>query len=520
MPIDSLMKFARNGINTDIAPATLSGDHFTHAQNVRVYDGAFHPSGGWDLINDIPLGMDIKRVAYVSSRFGGYLILLSLDKIYHYDGAFTEVQPDTMPAVSSPDSWSICKLGEIPIVSSPETGPMYFSYPDFKYKSLPWKPGQDWNDAKKTTNIMRSHKQFLFALRIQENGVDMGDGVRWSSVADIGSIPPTWDELDVTNVAGITSLGGSGGAIIDGLALRDSFVVYRELGITVFDYVGGTYVWRIRHLTSSVGLLSADCIVEANGIHYFIGNGDVYKNDGTTVKSIMHNRIRKQFSISINPDAYQNSVVVHNAAKAEVWFCVPSKKATYPNIAFIYNYSDDTWAMRDLPGVLDVVYGREPERGPAWNSIPFTWDELARPWNEPVGYVYDNILLSVIPEQDGEAGKIINVSPDIGFTSEPFSSILERTSYPLGGVESTTTINRVFPYMTGTADVYLQFGSQANAGGPVTWKPAIKFNPNKERKIDLRTTGQLHSFRIYSDSVKKDFAFIGMDIEYVKAGSR
>jgi len=91
---------------------------------------------------------------------------------------------------------------------------------------------------------MRSHKQFLFALGLNEGGTIIPDGVRWSSPADITGIPETWDELDTTNFAGITTLGGDGGNIIDGVSLRDSFVVYRESGITVFDYVGGQFVWK------------------------------------------------------------------------------------------------------------------------------------------------------------------------------------------------------------------------------------------------------------------------------------
>jgi len=519
MPMLSLKEFARKGLNSDIAPATLDGNFLTYGNNFRVYDNAIHPFGGHTEFADLPASSNIGFISYVSSKSGTFIILLGTDKIYHYDGVFTEVQPDDFTPVSNSHEWSVAKLDAIPVINHPEIGPMFFNYSTAKYESLPWDKTQSWKDAKRTTDIIRSHKQFAFALGLTESGVAMPDAVRWSAPADIGSVPPTWDELDVTSTAGLTSLGGGGGSIIDGLSLRDSFVVYRERSISVFDYIGGRYVWRIRHLSESAGLLAPNCIAEAKGTHYFIGNGDIYRNDGTSIESIMHKRIKKNFGMQINPSSANTSFTIHNINKSEIWFCVPIGSSDRPNYAYIYNYNDNSWATRDLPNTLISIYGKSPKRSNVWDDISLTWDEFTQPWNEQEESAYEDTIITVIPGDVG-GGKLIVLDTPISLTSVPFSTILERTEFALEGVGQVTTINKVFPYITGAGKVFIQFGSQQNAGGPTQWKTAVEFDPAADKKIDLRTTGELHCFRVYADDVSSDFAFIGMDIEYVMAGRR
>ena len=65
----------------------------------------------------------------------------------------------------------------------------------------------------------------------------------------------------------------------------------------------------------------------------------------------------------------------------------------------------------------------------------------------------------------------------------------------------------------------IQIGSQDYAGAPVRWKQETTFNPQTQRKIDVRTTGELHCWRI--KSIDGDsFEMSGMDIEYENSGAR
>ena len=64
---------------------------------------------------------------------------------------------------------------------------------------------------------------------------------------------------------------------------------------------------------------------------------------------------------------------------------------------------------------------------------------------------------------------------------------------------------------TRTGSVDIRLGSQDYPGAPVRWKPAQRFNPETDRAITMRTTGELHCFRIESvDDLQWEFS--GFDI--------
>ena len=89
-----------------------------------------------------------------------------------------------------------------------------------------------------------------------------------------------------------------------------------------------------------------------------------------------------------------------------------------------------------------------------------------------------------------------------------------------GELDEVTTIQQIYPHITSPNAVGIQIGSQQSPNGPVTWKPEVTFDPNTDRKVDMRTTGVLHAYRIIARDVKSDFTISGMDILYVQAGRR
>jgi hypothetical protein len=77
----------------------------------------------------------------------------------------------------------------------------------------------------------------------------------------------------------------------------------------------------------------------------------------------------------------------------------------------------------------------------------------------------------------------------------------------------------VYPYVEGTSKLEFRFGSQQHAGGPVAWAGGFReFTPGVDRKIDIRTTGELHAYEVRSKD--GSFRLTGMDIEFSEAGAR
>ena len=206
--------------------------------------------------------------------------------------------------------------------------------------------------------VMRSHKNFLFAMNLQEGAVELPNAYRWSHPADINGLPASWDETDTAYIAGKDQIGGDKGAIIDGLSLRDAFCIYSESGVSILDYTGGEFIWRLRELSFTTGLFAKNCVVEVKGSHFFLADGDIVTNNGSTLDSIVHNVLRKRLNAKANSTYYDRSFVARNDTLKEIWFCVPEDDSVYPSTAYIYNWKDNSWSIRDLPeGLPSATFG-------------------------------------------------------------------------------------------------------------------------------------------------------------------
>lgn len=523
MPLYQIQNYAMAGLNSDLIPSDVPPNFLTDGKNIRAVSGGVSPFGGYSSMFNLPADKDPQDLFYVDSGDERFWIIMCSNAIFKLEAAITDVSPTGMTTIAAGTKWSATDLSGVPIVNHPAMTPMYMTSAMSKFEELPFKAGKTWKAQGEACNIMVSHKQFLFALGCTSlNGGYIADSIRWSSVADIGGIPQTWDETDTTNVAGYTQLGGTGGAIIGALPMRDSLVVYRSHGISVIDYIGGQYIWRIRHLNSSIGLLSIDAVIDVRGTHYFLSDGDMYKTDGSSIVSVATKRVKKRLG-AINKVNYDQAYAVHNPTNSEVLFVIPSSGSSFPNVAFIYNYEYDSWYIRDMPLNVRSKFGATISKPSNWDSLDTTWDGFTNSWDSDATTPFDNAIVALAPRDpavSGSVGKIISISAIIGTNVEPFSSIIERTDLVLVSLDQTTTIQRIYPHISSANSVMIQVGSQQAPGGSIMWKPAIQFNPNTQRKVDMRTTGILHAYRIFVDDVKTDFTVSGIDILYTEAGTR
>jgi hypothetical protein len=226
-------------------------------------------------------------------------------------------------------------------------------------------------------------------------------------------------------------------------------------------------------------------------------------------------------------------------------------------------YKDATWDTADLrPEVTSVLdwdasFNSWSESNQTWDYVyidqlpgaggDYIWAGAVGKWDDRADS-WEQIYIDQLPEGDGEniwAGATgiwedrtdswnestasgtwdsyydvtwDSINPIFGYKRS--DTFLLRTDIPIGGHEGNTTITRVYPYIDGSSDVEIRFGSQQNAGGEIRWAGGFrKFTPGKDRKIDVRTTGELHAYEIRSSGTDF-FDLTGMDIEFSMAGSR
>jgi hypothetical protein len=142
-----------------------------------------------------------------------------------------------------------------------------------------------------------------------------------------------------------------------------------------------------------------------------------------------------------------------------------------------------------------------------------TWATKKGNWNTDNTSPFSYQIMGIEPVASG----IYNMTVNDGTSND--GVLLERTGAVFGDQRAVTSIVRAYPHMQGTSPVNIQLGSQEAVGQGVNWSEPVLFTPNTDRKVDIRTTGKLHGWRLEStDAI--DFTFFGMDVEYVNNGVR
>lgn len=563
----SISNIGTKGLNTDISPWDLPAEFLTYAFNFKVSTNSVSSTGGYADWAAPTSDFNAGFLLSTGSNSLNYWIVAGRTEVNSFDGfTFTDISSVAGYAgLGTNDEllWTGCVLGGIPIINNPQAVPEYWSPADPAQvlQPLMWDAIDTWAVRGISARVIRAHKNFLFALNISDV-TEQPDTYRWSTAADINGLPYTWDEADTAGLAGVASLGGDGGDIVDGLTLRDSFVIYSRNAIDILDYTGGEFIWRRRELSNTIGLLNTNCVVEANGFHYFISASDILRTDGTTITSIVHGSVKEAFLNALDRTRFRHCFVIHNVNKTEVWFCIPSGGTDYASLAYVFNYEETSWAIRDLPNCSFAAFGilYSGPNGPAglggdgygtssggpvgssptWENWAGTWLLQEGTWNsgsygqgttttlpdgtpDPGGTPYTYNLqtefadspICVLPSDSSL--KILE--PTSGITSGSRQTVLERTDFPLDGLQQVTTITEVYPRIRGTSPVEIQFGSQKYAGGPVNWKSSTTFTPGTDRKLNIRSTGALHAWKVSSEGIT-NWELSGMDLVYERAGGR
>ena len=515
----SIANVGSKGINTDISPWDLSPEYLTYGNNFRIYTNYIQTAGGYQDWQVLPETIYPGYNLFVGDSDNPFWVVCGRTKIYSFNGAtWFDISPKVYAFPEHGELlWTGCLLGRIPVFNNFLDYPVYWSPPEGAQmlQLLPWDAGNTWEDVGVKAKVIRSHKNFLFALNLQEGATEYPNTYRWSHPADINGLPFSWDESDPSSLAGRASIGGNYGPIVDGLTLRDTFVIYSENGINILNESGDEFIWARRALSSTVGLISPNAIAEVKGNHFLLVDGDIVMNDGTTIQSIVHARIQKEFNARINSEYYYRSFAVRNNIDKEIWFCVPNEDSEYPNVAYVYSWKEDSWCIRDLPeNTTFANYGPKTTPQQTWDSWSGTWDQQVSPWGNTQKTPFDDTVIGVDID-----GNMRILDPSGPRDSGDLETIIERTDMPIEGLENVTTIVKAYPHIAGTSEVQVEFGFQKVAGGPVQWKPPVTFRPGVDRKLDIRSTGQLHAWRIRSN-IQGNWAFSGMDLEYENAGKR
>jgi hypothetical protein len=503
------------GAVIDLEPVDLPPGAITYGENYKVINNKVTSAYFNRLLVLQTITQNCGHVFWVPGT--NFYMTLARAKATVYNGTtwsdVTETGGYAGIAAGQETLWVHCMIGNIPVVNNPQTWPAYWSPQQVGtlLQPLKFNPGNTWKALNYHANVVRSHNNFLFALNLTEGATVYPTSYRWSHPADVNGLPFTWDETDLSAIAGKASIG-VGGDIVDGLSMRDSFVIYSESAITILSYTGGEFVWSSRTLTSSYGLLATDCVVEVGGIHYFMTAGDIMANNGNSIESILSRRIKTRFVSGMSPDHYANSFAVVNPITKEIWFCYPEVGFEFATIAIVFNYEFNTLSSRALNKRPNATFGPLLQPQPDWSSVTSEWDKAFFQWGRDPNSPFSNTIVS-----SSLAGDLYSL--EIPDPSVVQGTIVEREGIVLGDQVQIFTTACAYPNIDCNDSCWIQLGAQDFANAPVRWQPAVKFTPSTMRKVDIRTTGSLLAWRVFSDGTTP-FVLTGLDIDYVINGVR
>jgi len=515
LPLKSL---GRKSPNLDLNAACLELDDITYAKNYIIRDEKYITFNNEESNSVGGSAVTSGYVDTVQTDTETFYLVAGLNavKVYQLSSlSWFDISNITAYGMSAGEelTWTGCKLGKIPVITNNVGFPEYWSPLSTAQvmQDLKFDAATTWRTKGYKCKVIRSHLNFLFALNLTEGATALPSSYRWSHPADINGLPFSWDELDLSTIASKEMIDEE--FIIDGLSLRNEFCIYTNRGIHLLSYTGRSDVpFERRVLSKTNNYLAIDNIAEVLGNHYILMNGDILLNDGNTVRSVLHKKQKRLLDSTISSDNFKNSFVKYNPITKEVWFFIVQQGSTYPNIAFIIHSVDGTVSIRDISGSkAHATFGPLQPVVDTWDSDTTIWDSDSTAWDSGTGSGRIIALDSV--------GTLKNLEPIAQSGIGNYGTVIERTNLMLEDNDNVSTITRVWPNIKSNGSVLIEVGSHDYVGAPVRWKPPVTYTPNTQRKVDIRSTGALHSWRVSSvnDSY---FELNGLMFEFEDSGSR
>lgn len=500
VPISNVGQF---GVNQDIPAHRLPANAWTDARGVRFYDNAVWKASG----QTAALGTPTVDPYYIYHHLGPSLVLWAypgLLKVYATDGT---THSNITRAVGGDyggganDIWQGTFLGGIEIFNNGIDIPQAWISPAL---GTPLIDLANW-PAATTARILKSFKQYLVALDITTSGTHFPFLVKWSHVADPGSVPSSWDETDETLDAGENPLAETGGHLKDGIILQDQFLIYKEDETWAMSFVGGRFIFQFRKRFNT-GVISQRAIVNRRAKHYVATSEDIIVHDGFQQESILDDRMRRWYDGQADPDAADRQFMVFNEKENELWMCIPQAGFSHPNIALIVNLKDGTQTLRDLDEPTFITAAPfDPGAGQT------TYDSQTQPFDATPGKFGQRTSKPGARRLMG-SHRITSkrfLLYDEGFNDEgsDFRGYVERSSMPLSGVgrdgaplmdaRSIKQVNELWPEISiqngTTVDIHV--GGQETLNDPISWQGPFTFTVGVDDKIDMDVVGRYLSFR-------------------------
>lgn len=479
------------GIVLDQPPEEAPMSNWTAGENVAFRDGYTYRVGGYDrYASPLPTPTPLFAMGVIIGP-DAYWIYATTNKVYVTNGVtHWDITPVGGLLNTEPGEWSGCLLNGLPCLNNGRNPPMYWNLNTAtKCATLPGWP------AGALCKALRATKYHLIALFITESGVEFPNQVWWSSGAQAGSLPAEWTP-SASNDAGDVICGDTPGAILDGLALRDVFIVYKQFATYIMQYVAGQYVFTTRKLFLNSGIQALNCVVEDNGFHYVFTGTDVIRHDGQNFESLVDQKVKRTLVQSVNPAKKQICQVTSRFLNRQIWVLIPEANNLWLNKAYVIDTENGDVGIRLVPQISGAWRGVVSAAGDgnSWDADSNSWDSDLTFWDQQsFNPTQDSILMT-----DPVNSRLYSVDTSELADGAPVPSYVERLGAQLGDFVKHKVVTGIVPRIEGTPGDVLTFrlGGQSYFDQPISWGDPVPFVIGQSIAVSSIVEGRLLSLRI------------------------
>lgn len=514
MPIIRVPQAGAIGVNRDMSAHELPNNAWTDALNMRFLDGlAYQFYGHGEVYNSpayvpqhvLPCNISGARYWIYATENKTLAVTITAGVAVHSD--ITHLTPRAGLA----NQWTSTLLSGIPILNAGDgSAPMSWNLNTAnKFVDL-----ANW-PAGTSCKSLRAFRNYLVALNVTKSGQNYPFMVKWSHPADPGAVPVTWDPADTTKDAGETDLAEGYDPIIDGLQLRDSFMVYKEGSCWRMDYTGGPYVFRFSKVLGTSGALNRNCIVEVDGFHVVLTGSDVIVHDGQQATSVLDKQTRRYLFQNIDVSSAGLCFVFKNPFFNEVFICYPSVGATSCDMAMVWNYKDKTVSFRQIPNLNHAAFG------PVDNGLAGNWSQDSAPWDSDLS-LWDgpDFVPSTARTILASANqKLYMMDSSSSFDGAIPSAYLERRGLSFGTPEQIKLVRGIRPRIVGSSGqtVNIRIGASNDPYTDPTWGPTMAHMIGQTVVNDCFVSGRYIAVRFETGSAYQ-FRLDSYDLDVEQGG--
>ena len=321
-------------------------------------------------------------------------------------------------------------------------------------------------------------------------------------------------------------------------------------------YIGGTPVFQFDTISAQSSILSANSVIEYDGIFYWIGT-DRFLTFNGVVREVENNLNLNFFFDNLNYAQRQKVFAMKVPRFGEIWWCFPFGDSTEPNHAIIYNVRENSWYDCALPnggrgaGLFPAVFRKPLMTGVLADFLPIDTRVTEQYYGDPAvlpsldlsfttsSYAsYDWANAGVRITEDGntriteDSGApqykfwVHEVGTDEidGLTLNPIQSYFETADISLpvtAGINKALQVLMLEPDFVQSGDMTVAVHGRANARSPEVETEPMMFPETaqtpQEQVVFLKTQRRQLRFRFESNTLGGDYQ-MGLILAHVQEG--